>query len=692
MKFSKPIFILLTATLFLAGCQKELKQPGPLSDATTNEGGGGIKVPDNFFKPTPVPGVADNINNLSNTNLTVTESGTPEPDNGDDPVVLGQQLNNPYTIANMQQAYYNLYGYTIQLSVTHLYVRFKPSATDQFSTLLDDATLELQDYPMDYQVLQEGDYYQDPSIGTEEIGWLYSVVPSGYTPPAGIQYQVIEQLHIPNNNLLLEDMAESIAGGAQYKSEKMQGGGRMITRIDKKPFVIFKLTCDEDPDQPFCDGGGGGNPPPNDPQIPRGQIQVQDIRTCNNPNTVSNVPVRQARIICKRWFKIELTYTDDQGRFVSSKKFKNKVRVIVKTENNNARVSKVRGVRLWQILFPVKKRIGVFDQGAMANIPYLFTKPNPANAHDKELPYWVATTTHNSVLEYKQYATEFGAGQPPSKFNIIVTNWGFMQDAGAAPLWKQCPFTSSDLTPVQAIIQYFLVGPVINNSGIITLANILKNQLDVIIGYNTASGDYNCRVTSARLKEFTFHELAHTSHFVQAGCDYWQTYRTRISNELSFGNPDTRPYGNGGETNAGVVSVGEMWGNHIGYLFTNRHYGNGGSFGAFPDGFTARLQGTDWQNIPGGLNCNLNALENHNPNLTGDVHRWIPQGVCYDLIDPVGETSPVIDNVSGYTTQQCFNALQSDVRTIPAFRNRFLLQVGTAQQTQINALFNENNY
>lgn len=83
-----------------------------------------------------------------------------------------------------------------------------------------------------------------------------------------------------------------------------------------------------------------------------------------------------------------------------------------------------------------------------------------------------------------------------------------------------------------------------------------------------------------------------------------------------------------------------------------------------------------------------------NPNiaLTTDQHRWIPQGVCYDLIDLVGETFPVIDNVSGYTTRQCFNALESDVRTIPAFRNRFLLQVGTAQQTQINALFNEYNY
>lgn len=195
------------------------------------------------------------------------------------------------------------------------------------------------------------------------------------------------------------------------------------------------------PPNPHCEEGGDGG---TDPRIPRGAIEVQDIRTCNFTATPpTNVPVRQARIVCKRWFKVERTYTDDQGRFVSSKNFKNKVKVLLKTKNNNAKISKIRGIRLWQILFPVKRRIGVFDQGAMANISFLFTKPVSANAHDRELPYWVAVTTHNSVLEYRQYATEFGVGQPPAKLNILVTNWGFQRAAGAAPMWNKCSSLSS---------------------------------------------------------------------------------------------------------------------------------------------------------------------------------------------------------------------------------------------------------
>lgn len=41
---------------------------------------------------------------------------------------------------------------------------------------------------------------------------------------------------------------------------------------------------------------------------------------------------------------------------------------------------------------------------------------------------------------------------------------------------------------------------------------------------------------------------------------------------------------------------------------------------------------------------------------------------------------------------QIFNALQSDVRSIPAFKNRLLQHNGNNQFTQVNALFNEYNY
>lgn len=712
MKVFKHIFPLLTAILFLASCQKELKQANQASDKPKTSWSN-IKIPDNFFKNVPVPGVTDNsnINSITNT-PNVTNSGTPDPNNGDEQIILGQQLNNPYTIANMQQAYLQLYGSTAPVPVTHLYVRFKPSNSEQLTTLVDDNTLELQDYPMDYQVIQDGDYYQDPSLGTEDIGWLYTVVPVGYIPPSGIQYEIIQQLHIPpNDDLLLESMAESLAGGATY-DDTVKYDYRYINRTDVVSDTLIvpnrlPTPCDMDPCAPGCPlwgtpecggGGGGGGGGTYNPQIPRGTIEVQDQRTCNTVTTpLTNVPVRQARIVCKRWFKIWRGYTDDQGKFLATKKFKNKVKILLKTENNNAKVSKIRGIRLWQILFPVKKRIGVFDQVAMANVAYLFTKPNPTDNHDAELAYWVATTTHNSVLEFKEYSTEptIGIGPLPGKVKLLISNWGFMRGAGATPMFNKCPGSMTVNFATFFIIQPTFFAIV---NGVSQLIQYLSTNVDIIIGYAAPLDDYDCLLTSARLKEVTYHELGHAAHYTQAGCDFWIQYRQAIVHELLAWGPLSQqaPYGDGTDTEAAILATGEMWGNHCGYIFTNRRYGNGGANGSFANGgFTAFLQGTFWQNVPGGLNCYLNAIENHNPrlnNINVDPWQWIPQGLPYDLTDPVGEIFPVIDNVNGYTTQQCFNALQSDVRSIPSFRVRLLQQNGNNQQAQVNALFTEYGY
>lgn len=482
------LVLLLLTFLIIFGCQKKTDFS---EQSSTKEIKNKNIPPKGFFvENKKVPGVSLN-NNSTATNRSQNNT---DPDNGDDPIVLGSQLTNPYSVANMQQAVNTLYGGNYPISATHLYVRFKPSSVEQFMTLEESEDLELQDYPMDYEVIQDGDYYQDPSQGTEDFQWLYTVVQVGYNFPQGIQMEVIESLYLPEDNEILEDMAESMAAGAQYSSTKEDNS--TIVQIERKDeqVEVFNYTseqCPCEPDQtcpvwPDCGigGGGGGGSGGNDPRIPRGTIEVQDIRTCNFTTTPPiNFPVRQARIVCKRWFKIERTYTDDQGLFVSSKKFKNKVKVLLKTKNDNAVVRKIRGIRLWQILFPVKKRLGVFDEGDMANIFKLFTKTS--NGHDKELPYWVAVTTHNGILEYRQYAAESGVAMPPSQLKVIITNWGFMRGAGAAPMFNKCP---GSMAPNYA--SFFIIQPqffaIVN--GISQLVQLLTTQVDVLIGYKSGIG------------------------------------------------------------------------------------------------------------------------------------------------------------------------------------------------------------
>lgn len=696
--------LLLITVLILSACQKEMKVEK--ASPKVNVSWAHMEVPDNFFKTAIVPGVVDDAKKLANQ---VASSFTSDPDNGDLPIILGAQLRNPYTIANMQQASRRLYGSDAIIYTTHLYVRFKPANITQLSRLVEDNSLELQDYPMDYEVLQDGHYYQDPTLETEEIGWLYTAVPEGYAMPEGIQYEILAELYIPpDDNLLLEGMAESLAGGAAY-DDTVIVDYRHITRTDAvaDPLIVpnrFPVPCEVDPCHSGCvtqdecgtfpTGNNPGTPDPYyDPRIPRGTIRVQDQRTCISTD-ITTPAVRQARVVCKRWFKIWRGYTNDQGEFTSSKKFKHKVKINVKTLNDNAKIAKVRGIRLWQMLFPLTKTIGVYNQGDMAHANYIFTKPNPTSGADSELPYWVAATVHNSVIEQRGYAENDGISVPPLHLHILITNWNAdFRGSASTPLWNKCPVTNAELPTLTAFIEYFFAEPAFVAAPMGTMVDILKNETDMAISYLAIDGNYTCKLTSAAIKSNTYHELGHASHYSQAGCNYWYTYRSDIAGEIAFGNPNTKPYGDGTEPNAGVVAVGEMWGYCIEHIYTDRHYQNANAFGTFVNGgFTASMQGIEYENIAGGLNCYLNAIESFNPNLNGDVYRWIPKGFPYDLIDGGIEINPVVDNVNDYTIQQCFRGLQPDVRTIPAYRDRLLQQNGNNQNVQVNDLIHEYNY
>ena len=50
------------------------------------------------------------------------------------------------------------------------------------------------------------------------------------------------------------------------------------------------------------------------------------------------------------------------------------------------------------------------------------------------------------------------------------------------------------------------------------------------------------------------------------------------------------------------------------------------------------------------------------------------------------------DRVSGFSIQQIFRALQNDVRSVPDFRQKLLLQNSNLQFNQVNALFEEYGY
>lgn len=405
--------------------------------------------------------------------------------------------------------------------------------------------------------------------------------------------------------------------------------------------------------------------PAPDAAVPAGNILVDDTQTGTNR------PVRKATVVARRWFKIERSYTDNDGRYQMVKRFKNKVRVNVKFKNSDAEVRGMRGVRLWQMLFPIKKTLGVFSgDNVKDNINYtfsLFTDPG-----SKGNKYWAGATTHNAVQDYREYAPQEGIGLPPTGIKIILTR---LVSGAATPMWAK---RTINLLP-EEFVKQFLIAPLgLVVGGLNALVIVLKHQIDIAVSYQNATSD--------RLKETIFHELTHAAHYQALGNSWYNSFIDAEVSEIigNFGGTYA-PYGQKTGPGAGIIALGESWAYYMGHYLADRQYGLSSS--------TAIEQGIAYTNNNPifGLSSHINLLEDFNPNRLNDPFNWIPQGLFYDLADSRNENAPVVDQVSGYTNQQMFNAFQSDIYSLQDYRIK-LIQQNNSQTTEVVNLFNLYGY
>jgi len=114
-------------------------------------------------------------------------------------IKIGKQLNDPYRLENMQKAYNKLKGNSKdELQATHKYVKFLPTNLDELNILNKDTSLVLFDYPLDYEIINEGgSFYHDSSLPDSVITWQYAVVEKGKKLP-NIYYEHIYDVYIPS--------------------------------------------------------------------------------------------------------------------------------------------------------------------------------------------------------------------------------------------------------------------------------------------------------------------------------------------------------------------------------------------------------------------------------------------------------------------------------------------------------------
>ena len=210
-------------------------------------------------------------------------------------IVLGDKLEDPYTVANMTKALNTLYpsrAGTSSLRATHLYVRFLPRDRSEYARL-DSMGVVLYDHPLDYEIVRDGDYYHDPSVRSGDITWQYAVLDEGFVFPADMTYEVIDECYI--------------AGAG---SPTRDGDGIDWEQVERE---AYRITGNADRLQPATRGDESG--------VPSGRIAILDEQFDDEPVGVAGV-----RVSCNSFVKIAHAFTDEEGYYAVKTSFSSKVR------------------------------------------------------------------------------------------------------------------------------------------------------------------------------------------------------------------------------------------------------------------------------------------------------------------------------------------------------------------------------
>ncbi len=122
---------------------------------------------------------------------------------------LGKQLENPYAVDNMIKALESVKNKdasgrfaaeNIQIETTHRYLKFAPKTDEELDLLKNDHSLILYQYPLDYEILEYGSSYHDPSLPTDQPTYQYASVPVSHELPTGVSYEVLAELFIPDED------------------------------------------------------------------------------------------------------------------------------------------------------------------------------------------------------------------------------------------------------------------------------------------------------------------------------------------------------------------------------------------------------------------------------------------------------------------------------------------------------------
>ncbi|MDO4782934.1 MAG: hypothetical protein Q4A09_06945 [Capnocytophaga felis] len=178
----------------------------------------------------------------------------------------------------------------VEITTTHLYIRFVPKTDEELSVIKIDSTLILYDYPLDYEILQTGSYYREPNLPESQPTPQYCAVEVNKKLPEGIDYEVLSELYIPD---------EEKINGSEQTSKPLISPEFAHLLVGES----LRLTNNEEPELKTNITERRGR------WRPSGRIRVWD------DNFDRFVGVRGLKVQARRWFTTHVGFVNGDGFF-----------------------------------------------------------------------------------------------------------------------------------------------------------------------------------------------------------------------------------------------------------------------------------------------------------------------------------------------------------------------------------------
>lgn len=636
----------------------------------------------------------------SNNTLVMRTNENDKPDEHM-PIILGEKLDNPYTVANMQSAfdYYNsvvpnspFKDKTVE--TTHYYIKITPNTIEQLEMLdeLDNSDDEnapvLHDYPLDYEIKEEGDYYVMPKDENDIFHSAYTLIPVGYQFPSSVPYIILDKIYEPTEE---EYDVETVALFFANWQEDLLADEIEVT-AEKLPEYLRNSLAQQSSSRLF-----GRRYRPN------GYVKVQNTDN-QNPD-----PLLKAKISIGRYIFWRYTYTDNNGFFEAPKKYRGKVRIRAKWRGYTATIRKtwneIMGLWVSDHLMTITRG----NNGRTKNIMYSEPHNGVVGIDLAGGHLWFKGTTHNGLRKYNDFGSSNGISHIVKSANVWCFARGGSSSAPMLYKFRNLPQLASTANMGQANFWHVMTN--VYGGFYIGLTPphlrpdfMFRGLKDKKIGKE--GGQSN----TVRIHQLIFHESGHYSHASKAGPNYWaQLFAGEMSNALLYNND---PYVDGTKPSLQVgriIGMAEGWGNFCEFKITSALYGKAYMT---PSGYNTHMY------LTSDLNTFMERFNKYDVPMsvdTYDDHHWFAHGIMWDLLDnQIDNTNisvrrngngslilnGIIDNCfignsnNSNDLSPIFNSLNSNIETPSQFRDALINQYSSnpTLQSQIRNLFNSYGY